>query len=125
GIGGRRCYAMPVGGKQSCWLKSSVGGPGGHGALINRGGTMARLARLLRELDAKRLPVHVTPVVRELLEQIGAKLPRRQRAALSLLLNPRFTDKGLRLLGNRARMFEPMLRNTVTATIVRGGETIN
>ena len=41
------------------------------------------------------------------------------------LLKPRLTDTALRLLGPRSRAFEPMLRNTVNATIVRGGEKIN
>ena len=31
----------------------------------------------------------------------------------------------LRLLGERGKVLEPLLRNTVNATIVRGGETIN
>ena len=41
------------------------------------------------------------------------------------LLKPRLTDTALRLLGPRAAQFEPMLRNTVNATIVRGGAKIN
>jgi acetylornithine deacetylase/succinyl-diaminopimelate desuccinylase-like protein len=124
-VGGRRFYAIQVAEKQICWLKATVRGSGGHGALITRGGTMARLGRLLGDLDRKRLPVHVTPVARELIERVAAELPRSQRVALSSLLNPRLTETALRLLGRRAQMFEPMLRNTVSATIVRAGEKIN
>jgi acetylornithine deacetylase/succinyl-diaminopimelate desuccinylase-like protein len=86
---------------------------------------MARLGRLLGDLDRKRLPVHVTPVARELIERVAAELPRGRRAVLSSLLKPRLTETALRLLGRRAQMFEPMLRNTVSATIVRAGEKIN
>jgi acetylornithine deacetylase/succinyl-diaminopimelate desuccinylase-like protein len=93
--------------------------------MINRGGTLARLGRLLRDLDRKRLPVHVTPVVRETVERIAAELPRPQAAVMRSLLQPRLTDGALRLLGAQGRMFEPMLRNTVNATIVRGGGKIN
>ena len=84
------------------------------------GGTVARLGKLLRDLDRKRTPVHVTPVVREFVERIAAELPRKEAAVMRSLLKPRLTDTALRLLGDRAATTEPMLRNTVNATIVRG-----
>jgi acetylornithine deacetylase/succinyl-diaminopimelate desuccinylase-like protein len=124
-MGGKRFYPIQVAEKQICWLKATIRGPGGHGAMINRGGTMARLARFLGDLDRKRLPVHVTPVARELIERIASELPRPQRVVLEAVLKPRFTDRALRLIGERARTFEPMLRNTVSATIIRGGDKIN
>ena len=39
-------------------------GPAGHASMPIRGGAMGRLGALLRALDRRRLPVHVTPVVR-------------------------------------------------------------
>jgi acetylornithine deacetylase/succinyl-diaminopimelate desuccinylase-like protein len=123
--GGKRFYPIQVAEKQICWLKATVRGPGGHGAMINRGGTVARLGKLLSDLDRKRMPVHVTPVVRESIEAIAAALPRPQAAVMRSLLKPRFTDGALRLLGAQGAMFEPMLRNTVNATIIRGGAKIN
>jgi acetylornithine deacetylase/succinyl-diaminopimelate desuccinylase-like protein len=123
--GGKRFYPIQVAEKQICWLKATVRGPGGHGAMINRGSAPGRLGRLLADLDRTRLPVHVTPVVRESIERIAAELPRPQAAVMRSLLKPRLTDGALRLLGRQGRMFEPMLRNTVSATIVRGGEKIN
>jgi acetylornithine deacetylase/succinyl-diaminopimelate desuccinylase-like protein len=123
--GGRRFYPIQVAEKQICWLKATLRGPGGHGAMINRGGTMGRLGRLLADLDRTRLPVHVTPVVRETIERIAAELPRPQAAVMRSLLKPRLTDGALRVLGAQGRMFEPMLRNTVNATILRGGDKIN
>jgi acetylornithine deacetylase/succinyl-diaminopimelate desuccinylase-like protein len=123
--GGKRFYPIQVAEKQICWLKATIRGPGGHGAMINRGGTVARLARFLTDLDRKRLPVHVTPIVRETVERIAAELPRHQAVIMRSLLKPRLTDQALRLLGAKAAQFEPMLRNTVNATIVRGGAKIN
>jgi acetylornithine deacetylase/succinyl-diaminopimelate desuccinylase-like protein len=123
--GGKRFYPIQVAEKQICWLKATVRGPGGHGAMINRGSAPGRLGRLLADLDKTRLPVHVTPVVRESIERIASELPRPQAAVMRSLLKPRLTDGALRLLGAQARAFEPMLRNTVNATIVRGGEKIN
>jgi acetylornithine deacetylase/succinyl-diaminopimelate desuccinylase-like protein len=124
-LGGKRFYPIQVAEKQICWLKATVRGPGGHGAMIHRGGTVARLGRLLSDLDRKRLPVHVTPVAREFVERIAAELPRKEATVLRSLLKPRFTDTALRLLGERGAPLEPMLRNTVNATIVRCGSKIN
>jgi acetylornithine deacetylase/succinyl-diaminopimelate desuccinylase-like protein len=124
-IAGKRFYPIQVAEKQICWLKATIRGPGGHGALVQRGGTVARLGKLLRDLDRKRLPVHVTPVVREFVDRIAAELPRKEATVMRSLLKPRLTDAALRLLGERGSTMEPMLRNTVNATIIRGGAKIN
>jgi acetylornithine deacetylase/succinyl-diaminopimelate desuccinylase-like protein len=124
-VGGKRFYPIQIAEKQICWLKATIRGPGGHGALVNRGGTMAKLSRFLDDLDRKPLPVHVTPVARAFLERVAAELPAAQRVGITALLKPRLAGRALRLLGARARRFEPMLRNTVSATIVRGGDKIN
>jgi acetylornithine deacetylase/succinyl-diaminopimelate desuccinylase-like protein len=124
-IAGKRFYPIQLAEKQICWLKATIRGPGGHGALVQRGGAVARLGTLLRDLDRKRLPVHVTPVVREFVERVAAELPRKEATVLRWLLKPRLTDTALRLLGERAPTMEPMLRNTVNATIIRGGNKIN
>jgi acetylornithine deacetylase/succinyl-diaminopimelate desuccinylase-like protein len=124
-LGGRRFYPIQVAEKQICWLKARIRGSGGHAAFVNRGGTMARLGRFLRDLDRKRPPVHVTPVAREMIERMAAALPQPQRGTLRSLLKPRLTDRILPLLGNMARTTEPLLRNTVSATIVHAGQKIN
>ena len=124
-LGGKRFYPIQVTEKQICWLKATVRGPGGHGAMVHRGGTVARLGKLLRDLDRKRLPVHVTPVVRDFVERVAAELPRKEATVMRSLLKPRLTDTALRLLGERGAPLEPMLRNTVNATIVRGGAKVN
>jgi acetylornithine deacetylase/succinyl-diaminopimelate desuccinylase-like protein len=125
-MGGRTFYPIQVAEKQICWLKATVRGAGGHGALMQpRGGTMARLGKLLAALDRKRLPVHVTPAARAMFTGIAEALPRPQSTLVRALLNPKLTDRALPLLGERGRGFEPLLRNTVSATIVRAGEKIN
>ncbi|HEX2088018.1 MAG TPA: M20/M25/M40 family metallo-hydrolase [Solirubrobacteraceae bacterium] len=124
-VAGRRFYPIQVAEKQVCWMRATVRGPGGHGSLPMRGGTMARLAKLLRALDRGRLPVHVTDVPRRMVEAIAAELPRPAALPLRGLLEPRLADGILRALGDAGRTFEPMLRNTVNATIVRGGDKVN
>jgi acetylornithine deacetylase/succinyl-diaminopimelate desuccinylase-like protein len=124
-ISGRRFYPIQVAEKQICWLKATVRGKGGHGAMVNRGGTMARLGALLRDLDRKPLPIHVTPVAREYVERIAAGLPRPKRDVLLAVLKPRLTDRALKLMGAQGRLLEPVLRNTVNATIIRASDKIN
>jgi acetylornithine deacetylase/succinyl-diaminopimelate desuccinylase-like protein len=124
-VAGRRFYPIQVAEKQICWLKATVRGPGGHAALVQRGGTMARLGKLLADLDRMRLPIHVTPPVREMIGRMAASLPRPQREAMRALLKPKLAERVLPLFGEQRKTLEPLLRNTATATIVRGGEKIN
>jgi len=124
-IAGKRFYPIQLGEKQICWLKTTVRGPGGHGAMIHRDGTMARLARMLDDLNRKRMPIHVTPIVREMIETIAANLPQPRRGLMHALLNPAVADRALPRLGPKLRWLETLLRNTVNATIVRGGDKVN
>ncbi|MDX6386577.1 MAG: hypothetical protein QOD85_379 [Gaiellaceae bacterium] len=124
-IAGKRFYPIQLGEKQICWLKATVKGRGGHGAMIHRGGTMARLGRMLRDLDRGRMPIHVTPIVQDMIEAIAAQLPRPKRDLMLSLLKPAVADRVLPRLGPKMRPIETLLRNTVNATIVRGGEKVN
>jgi acetylornithine deacetylase/succinyl-diaminopimelate desuccinylase-like protein len=44
---------------------------------------------------------------------------------LSQIMNPMLTNRILPLLGEKQRLFDPLLRNTVTPTILRGSDQIN
>ena len=86
---------------------------------------MAKLADLLHRLDKHRLPVHVTPVTRQMIKIVASNLSFPKGLIFRQLLNPFLTNSILRLLGDIGQYFDPLLRNTVNATIVRGGEKIN
>jgi acetylornithine deacetylase/succinyl-diaminopimelate desuccinylase-like protein len=86
---------------------------------------MASLAKLLQKLDKGRLPAHITPAARQMIESVTSALPFPSTLILRLLLNERLTDRVLRLIGTRGQLFEPLLHNTVNATIVQGGMQIN
>ena len=124
-LGGKRLYPIQVAEKQICWLNARIRGRGGHGAIPQRGGTMARLGKLLRDLDRKRTPVHITPVARAQLEAMAGAASRPMNDILRALLRPQLTDRVLPVLRERAQTTEPLLRNTVSATIVRAGEKHN
>jgi acetylornithine deacetylase/succinyl-diaminopimelate desuccinylase-like protein len=124
-IGRKRLYPIQVAEKQVCWMKATVRGPGGHGSLPMRGGAMAGLARLLQKLDRGRLPAHITPAARQMIESVTSALSFPSNLVMRLLLNERLTDHVLRLAGTRGQLFEPLLHNTVNATVVQGGVQVN
>jgi acetylornithine deacetylase/succinyl-diaminopimelate desuccinylase-like protein len=124
-LAGRRMYAIQVTEKRQCHVKATIRGPGGHAARPLRGGAMARLGQMLRDLDRKRTPIHITPVARLMIEAMADALPAKEGFVLRRLLNPRTSDAALRLMGEHGRTIEGTLRNTVSATIVRGGSALN
>jgi acetylornithine deacetylase/succinyl-diaminopimelate desuccinylase-like protein len=124
-LAGRRFYPIMVAEKQVCWARAKLRGRAGHGSLPIRGGAMGKLARLLGELDRRRLPVHVTPVAREMIEAIATELPAPLALPLRGLLKPQLTDRLLDVIGERVKVFDSLLHNTASATIVAGGEKIN
>jgi acetylornithine deacetylase/succinyl-diaminopimelate desuccinylase-like protein len=124
-MAGLRTYPIQVAEKQACWTRVTIRGPGGHGSIPIRGGAMGRLGRLLSALDAKRLPAHVTEVPRSMIEALVAALPDGGQNLAEGLLDPERTDATLDALGEAGRILDPMLHNTASATIVRGGAKIN
>lgn len=124
-MGGQIFYPIQIAEKQWCSLKATVRGPGGHGSRPLQGGAMARLGRLLTTLDQKRLPPHITPVTRTMLEAMADKLGFPTGTVFRQLLNPALTNRVIDVLGERAAILIPLLFNTVSPTIVNGGEKIN
>ena len=124
-LSGRAFYPIQVSEKQICWLRGVVRGPGGHAAIGVRGSAMAKLGPILETLDSKSLPVHVTEPARAWIEAMADALPEEQAAVMRSLLDPATAEETLRNAPEELRPIERALRNTVTPTIVRGGEKIN
>jgi acetylornithine deacetylase/succinyl-diaminopimelate desuccinylase-like protein len=124
-VAGRRFYPIMVAEKQVCWTRVTLRGPTGHGSMPVRGGAMGGLGKLLHALDRRRLPVHATAVTRSMIEAIAADVPAALALPLRGLLVPRLTNRLLDAFGERGRIFDPLLHNTASATIVNGGEKIN
>jgi acetylornithine deacetylase/succinyl-diaminopimelate desuccinylase-like protein len=124
-LAGHKLYPIMVCEKQVCSVQVIVRGPGGHGSVPLRNGAMSKLARLIQKLERYHLPVHITPVARQMIETMARALPFPARQGLRLLLNPALTDMILDSMGEQGRLLNPALHNTVSATIVRGGHKIN
>ncbi len=122
---GRTFYMIQVAEKMPVVLDVVARGPAGHGARPVRGGAMRKLARVLERLETHRLPVHITPVTRQMIEIMADSLPLAGRIAARRLLNPALTDFLLNRLGDAGQIFAPLFRNTVSATMVRGSDRLN
>jgi acetylornithine deacetylase/succinyl-diaminopimelate desuccinylase-like protein len=121
-VGKQKFYPIMVAEKQICIITATVRGPSGHPlGLIARGGTMAKLANLLQQLDKQHLPVHITPVVRQMYKTMASVMPFPSDLVLFQVLNPVLTNWIPRLFGTQMYNRETLLHNTVNVTAVRGG----
>lgn len=122
---GRRFYPVMVAEKRGSATRAVFRGPGGHASRPHRGGAMARLGRAIVALDGARLPVHITPAVQMMLEAVGGSVGEADAAVVARLLDPATCDAALDELGAEGVRLEPLLHNTVNATMVEGGLKIN
>ena len=87
---------------------------------------MARAGRLLDLLDRRRLPIHVTPAARELLAGMAeAAAPFRAEGAVRRILDSPLAERALSLPPRLGELPDALLRNTVSAKAVRGGDESN
>jgi len=124
-IGGKRFYPIQVAEKQICWIKATVRGKGGHASLPVRYGAMTNLGGLLSTLTTRRLPVHITPVALDMISTISRHMGGAAGVLFGQLANPALTDSLLDLLGERGRVFDPLLHHTASPTILHGSSKIN
>ena len=124
-LDGKRFYPIQIAERIGVVFQLTIEGPAGHGSLPIRGGAMAKLGRILRILDRRRLPIHLTPATRLMVEGLQQHTTGATRVALGRLLDERSAAGTLRLLRTRLGMLEPMFRNTVSPTVVRGGDKHN
>lgn len=125
----QRFYPIMVAEKQVCWMQATLRGQGGHGSMAFRDGAMAKLGQLLLALNSQRLPVHITPVTRQMIAAIAEALPAPTDTALARLLDSTQTNTALDALladGVRAaRGLDALLHNTVNATVIRASNKTN
>ena len=124
-VGGKKFYPIEIAQKQKCGIKAIIRGPAAHGSSLMRGGTMAKLAEMLTQLDKNNLPVHITPAAKKMFKPMADALPFPSGWIMRQLLKPRRTDFILKLLGEKGTVFVPMFHNTVNPTILKGGDKIN
>lgn len=121
-VGQKRFYPIMVAEKLPCMIEASVLGRTGYPSLAIHGGTMAKLAGILHQLDRQSTPLHVTDIVRESIKTMANALSFPSNLILRQLSTPALSDRVLKLLGAKGEVFEPMLHNTVNATAIEGAD---
>ena len=129
-IGDQRFYNVMVAEKQVCWMRATFRGPGGHGSSpLRGGGAMAKLGHVLSTIESQRLPVHVTPVMEQMLAVLAEHTAAPTDELIAKLRDPSQTDAILdQLIAqgiSMARPLDALLHNTVSPTVVRGGDKTN
>lgn len=124
-MSGKRFYPIMVAEKQTCWMNITFRGRGGHGSMPLHGQAMTKLARTLKLLDENYLPVHITQAVRMMIEGIAQNLGGLNGLVLRQILYPVMTNTVLKLLGKQGDLFTPLVRNTVSPTMLKASEKVN
>ncbi|OQC54565.1 MAG: putative succinyl-diaminopimelate desuccinylase [Deltaproteobacteria bacterium ADurb.Bin022] len=124
-IGKKRFYPITISEKQICWIRATVHGQGGHGSVPVRGGAMMQLSKLLKQLNKKDLPVHITPPSKIMVEATASGLGGTRGFLLKQLNNPWMTKYILKLMGARGKIMYPLFHNTISPTILHGSKMIN
>ena len=123
--GGSRFYPIMISEKVVASLRLTIRGPGGHGSLPMRGGTMANVSKVLQRLDQQRLPAHLTSGTAAMLRGMASGLEEDDGRNLQLLLTESTIDSTLDAMGHSGRIYDALLHNTATATVIRGGDKFN
>ena len=124
-IGGKRFYPIQVAEKGICWMKVTIRGAAGHGSMPMPGGTIVQLADLLHTLGTERLPVHITPPTETMFQAIAANLESPDKELFESLLDPEQADDVLDEMGDSGRMFNALLHNTASPTVLQASNKIN
>ena len=124
-VAGQQIYPIMIAEKQFAHLRITARGSGGHGSLAHTGTAMERAAEAVAKLSKERLPVRITPPVRLMVEGFAVILGGFQGKVLRRLLQPRWTDRILKLMGGTGTLFDPLLHNNINVTIISGGSAIN
>jgi acetylornithine deacetylase/succinyl-diaminopimelate desuccinylase-like protein len=98
-------------------------GPGGHASVPLKGNAVLRLGRALAAISAYREAVQVNPTTRMFFSELGKVWPdaRERRAMLDVASRDSSrVQRGARVL-SETPVFDAVLRNGISATIVQGG----
>jgi acetylornithine deacetylase/succinyl-diaminopimelate desuccinylase-like protein len=127
-VGGKRLYvAVQNTEKVPHTVTLTAHGPGGHASIPLAGNAIFRLGRALAKISAYKEPVQVNPTTREFFARLGRVWPNREeRLAMADVAtsDTRRVQRGARVL-ERIPVFDAVLRNGISATILGGGIRTN
>lgn len=123
-VGGKRLYvAVQNTEKVSHVVTVTAHGPGGHASIPLEGNAIFRLGRALAAIGAHTEPVVMKPTTREFFSQLSEVWPNAaERRAMADVASSdtRRVQRGARIL-SRTPVFNAVLRNGISATMINGG----
>ncbi len=123
---GYRFYPIMVAEKHICRIRVTFLGEGGHGSQIHRDTAMSHAARALRRMERRHPPFRLVEATRAMLQAMSEQMPRREAAVLRMAMRRRTIGMALGMMGRGVgQMLEPMLRDTISPTIIEGGQQEN
>ncbi|MDQ6634211.1 MAG: M20/M25/M40 family metallo-hydrolase [Gemmatimonadota bacterium] len=102
-------------------------GPGGHASIPLAGNAILRLGRALAKIGDYKEPVQVNPTTRQFFSELSGVWPvaaERKAMADVASSDTRRVQRGARML-ERIPVFDAVLRNGISATIIQGGIRTN
>jgi acetylornithine deacetylase/succinyl-diaminopimelate desuccinylase-like protein len=123
-VGGKRLYvAVQNTEKVPHTVTVTARGPGGHASIPLAGNAIVRLGRALAKIGAYQESVQVNPTTRQFFSELGRVWPNAaERRAMTDVASSdtRRVQRGARVL-RRIPVFDAVLRNGISPTIVKGG----
>ena len=123
-VGGKPLYvAVQNSEKVSHVVTVTARGPGGHASVPLSGNAITRLGRALAVVGAHREPLTILPTTRAFFAQLSQVWPNAaEKAAMAdvAAASPVRRARGARVLA-RTPVFDAVLRDGISATIVQGG----
>jgi len=123
-LGNTKFYLIQVAEKLTCSLRLTIKGPAGHGSQPLKKTTMTQLAQTLQKLERKQPPIQISPTTKDMINAMSKASTGVNKIMLKLLLEPYLTD-ALMAASEQLYLLNPMFRNTVSATRLKGSEQIN
>jgi acetylornithine deacetylase/succinyl-diaminopimelate desuccinylase-like protein len=127
-VGGKRLYvAVQNTEKVPHTVTVTAHGPGGHASIPLGGNAITRLARALAKIGDYKEPVQVNPTTRQFFAELGRVWPNKpERSAMADVASTdtRRIQRGARVLAG-IPVFDAVLRNGISPTIVQGGIRTN
>jgi acetylornithine deacetylase/succinyl-diaminopimelate desuccinylase-like protein len=123
-VGGKRLYvAVQNTEKVPYTVTVTARGPGGHASIPLAGNAILRLGRALAKIGDYKEPVQVNPTTRQFFSELSRVWPNsaeRKAMADVASTDTRRAQRGARML-ERIPVFDAVLRNGISATILQGG----
>ena len=122
-FGGRSVHFVEVSQKTPLWLRLRVTGPSGHGAKPLRDSSVNRLVRALERVRIYRGEIKLVPAVAEVLRARASYLV--DPAVAEAFRNIESSIEDPAFLMALVEEMEPLLRNTISITVLDGSPNIN